>query len=56
MMMLSVNLNKVALLRNARRIGIPSIIRATQICLDARAGGISAGRFRGCWNSPSGMH
>lgn len=38
---LSVNLNKVALLRNAREIGIPSVIRAAQICIEAGAQGIT---------------
>lgn len=38
---LSVNLNKVALLRNARTIGIPSVIRAAEICIAAGAHGIT---------------
>ncbi len=38
---LSVNLNKVALLRNARALGIPSVIRAAGIALDAGAHGIT---------------
>jgi pyridoxine 5-phosphate synthase len=38
---LSVNLNKVALLRNSRHIGIPSLIRAATQCLDAGARGIT---------------
>lgn len=38
---LSVNLNKVALLRNARNIGIPSVMRAAQICLKAGAHGLT---------------
>lgn len=38
---LSVNLNKVALLRNARTIGIPSVTRAAQICIEAGAHGIT---------------
>lgn len=38
---LSVNLNKVALLRNARTIGIPSVLRAAQICIEAGAHGIT---------------
>ena len=38
---LSVNLNKVALLRNARNIGIPSVLRAAQICLKAGAQGLT---------------
>ncbi len=38
---LSVNLNKIALLRNARTIGIPSVIRAACIVLDAGAYGVT---------------
>jgi len=38
---LSVNLNKVALLRNARDIGIPSVIAAAEICIEAGAHGIT---------------
>ena len=38
---LSVNVNKVALLRNSRNIGIPSVTRAAQICVDAGAYGIT---------------
>jgi pyridoxine 5-phosphate synthase len=38
---LSVNLNKVATLRNTRTLGIPSVIRAAQICLGAGAHGIT---------------
>lgn len=38
---LSVNLNKVALLRNARTLGIPSVTRAATIALDAGAHGIT---------------
>src|SRR5262245_60048864 len=38
---LSVNLNKVALLRNARNIGIPSVMRAAQHCVEAGAHGIT---------------
>jgi pyridoxine 5-phosphate synthase len=38
---LSVNLNKVALLRNTRAIGIPSVTRAARICLDAGAHGLT---------------
>jgi pyridoxine 5-phosphate synthase len=30
---LSVNLNKIALLRNARAIGIPSVLEAAQTCV-----------------------
>lgn len=38
---LSVNLNKVALLRNTRTLGIPSVVRAAEICIDAGAHGIT---------------
>jgi len=38
---LSVNLNKVALLRNSRALGIPSVVRAGVIVLDAGAGGLT---------------
>ncbi len=38
---LSVNLNKVALLRNSRSLGIPSVTRAARIVLDAGAHGIT---------------
>jgi len=38
---LSVNLNKVALLRNTRQLGIPSLERAARQCLDAGAQGIT---------------
>lgn len=38
---LSVNINKVALLRNSRPLGIPSIYRAARLCLDAGAQGIT---------------
>ncbi len=38
---LSVNLNKVALIRNTRNIGIPSICRMAKICIDAGAKGIT---------------
>jgi pyridoxine 5-phosphate synthase len=38
---LSVNLNKVALLRNTRALGIPSVTRAAAIALDAGAHGIT---------------
>jgi pyridoxine 5-phosphate synthase len=38
---LSVNLNKVATLRNTRPIGIPSVTRAARIALDAGAYGIT---------------
>ncbi|WP_298923642.1 pyridoxine 5'-phosphate synthase [uncultured Ramlibacter sp.] len=38
---LSVNLNKVALVRNTRHLGIPSVVRAATLCLDAGAQGIT---------------
>ena len=38
---LSVNLNKVALIRNTRNIGIPSITKMANICIDAGAKGIT---------------
>ena len=38
---LSVNLNKVALVRNTRHLGIPSLTRAADICLRAGANGIT---------------
>ena len=38
---LSVNVNKVALVRNTRHLGIPSVERAATICLQAGAHGIT---------------
>ena len=38
---LSVNLNKVALVRNTRHLGIPSVTRAAMLCLQAGAQGIT---------------
>lgn len=38
---LSVNLNKVALVRNSRHLGIPSVTRAATLCLRAGAQGIT---------------
>jgi pyridoxine 5-phosphate synthase len=38
---LSVNLNKVALVRNTRHLGIPSVARAASLCLEAGAQGIT---------------
>jgi len=38
---LSVNLNKVALVRNTRHLGIPSVTRAAALCLEAGAQGIT---------------
>lgn len=38
---LSVNVNKVALVRNTRHLGIPSVTRAATLCLQAGADGIT---------------
>lgn len=38
---LSVNLNKIALVRNSRNSGIPSVTRAAEICIAAGAEGIT---------------
>ena len=38
---LSVNVNKVALLRNSRHLDIPSVLRAAELCLQAGAHGIT---------------
>ena len=38
---LSVNLNKVALVRNTRHLGIPGVTRAATLCLQAGANGIT---------------
>lgn len=38
---LSVNVNKIATLRNTRSLGIPSVVRLSQIALDAGADGIT---------------
>jgi pyridoxine 5-phosphate synthase len=38
---LSVNVNKVALLRNTRHLEIPSVTRAAELCLKAGAAGIT---------------
>ena len=38
---LSVNINKVALLRNSRHLAIPSPLRAAELCLRAGAAGIT---------------
>ncbi len=38
---LSVNLNKIALLRNTRTLGVPSVMRAAVIVLDAGAHGVT---------------
>ena len=39
--LLSVNVNKVALVRNTRHLGIPSVVRAAEQCLRAGAHGIT---------------
>ena len=41
MTVLSVNLNKVALLRNQRDLDLPSVVRTGRICLDAGAHGLT---------------
>lgn len=38
---LSVNVNKIALLRNTRHLGIPSVVRAATLCLEAGCHGIT---------------
>ena len=38
---LSVNVNKIALLRNTRHLGIPSVLKAATLCLEAGADGIT---------------
>lgn len=38
---LSVNINKVALLRNSRHLSIPDVARAARVCLDAGAQGVT---------------
>ncbi|MBC7719777.1 MAG: pyridoxine 5'-phosphate synthase [Chitinophagaceae bacterium] len=38
---LSVNVNKVALLRNTRHLGVPDVVRAARLCLEAGAHGIT---------------
>ncbi len=38
---LSVNVNKVALVRNTRHLGIPDVVRAARLCLEAGARGIT---------------
>ncbi len=38
---LSVNLNKVATIRNTRELGIPSVLKAASLCLEAGANGIT---------------
>jgi len=41
MTLLSANLNKIALLRNTRTVGIPSVVHAARLALDAGAHGIT---------------
>ena len=41
MTLLSVNLNKIALVRNSRDIGLPSVVGAATVCIDAGAHGIT---------------
>ncbi len=38
---LSINVNKIALVRNTRHLGIPSVTRAAHLCLKAGAAGIT---------------
>lgn len=38
---LSVNVNKIATLRNSRGAGLPSVVDATRVCLEAEAPGIT---------------
>jgi pyridoxine 5-phosphate synthase len=38
---LSINVNKIATLRNTRAIGIPDVVHAARLCLDAGAHGIT---------------
>src|SRR5690349_21368864 len=38
---LSVNVNKIATLRNTRALGIPSLVKLSKIALDAGAAGIT---------------
>jgi pyridoxine 5-phosphate synthase len=38
---LSVNVNKIALIRNARGTSIPSVVEAAEVCLDAGADGLT---------------
>ena len=38
---LSVNLNKIALIRNARTIGVPSVLWAAETCIEAGAHGLT---------------
>jgi pyridoxine 5-phosphate synthase len=38
---LSVNVNKIALLRNTRHLGIPSVLKAATLCLESGADGVT---------------
>jgi pyridoxine 5-phosphate synthase len=38
---LSVNVNKVATLRNTRNVGVPSVVHCAKLCIDAGAHGIT---------------
>lgn len=38
---LSVNINKIALLRNSRQLDIPNVLHAAQVCIEAGAHGIT---------------
>ena len=50
---LSVNVNKVAHLRNTRHLGIPSLTRAADICLRHGASGITVPPQGTLWRSAS---
>ena len=41
MTVLSVNVNKVALLRNSREHNLPSVLEMAKLCVQAGAGGIT---------------
>ena len=41
MTLLSANINKIALLRNTRTVGVPSVVHAARLALDAGAHGIT---------------
>jgi len=41
MVRFSINVNKVALVRNTRDLGIPSVLRAARLCLEAGVHGIT---------------
>jgi len=52
MTQLSVNVNKIAVLRNSRGGAEPDVVRAAQACLDAGAHGITCTRGRTAGTSP----